>query len=126
MNVLVCGGRDFRDQACVDRVLDIVLGNCAAPTLIHGNATGADTLADNWAISRNAQDGTEWCKREVYPADWAQHGNAAGPIRNAEMLKRGEPQLVIAFPGGRGTADMVSKARAAGVLVLQVVPGRMP
>lgn len=29
-----------------------------------------------------------------------------------------EPDLVVAFPGGTGTADMVTKAEAAGVNVL--------
>jgi UDP-N-acetylmuramoylalanine-D-glutamate ligase len=35
------------------------------------------------------------------------------------MLEREKPDLVVAFPGGRGTADMVAKARAAGVEVLE-------
>lgn len=34
--------------------------------------------------------------------------------------KTGKPDLVVAFPGGRGTADMVQRARAAGVEVLEV------
>lgn len=125
MRALITGGRDFRDVETVERVLDIVLGNCAAPSIVHGNATGADTIADNWAIKRNAADGTEWCKRIVRPADWHKHGRAAGAIRNSEMLLE-QPEIVIAFPGGRGTADMVRKAQAAGVLVLEVTPARKP
>jgi hypothetical protein len=31
------------------------------------------------------------------------------------MLNEGKPDLVVAFPGGRGTADMVKRARAAGI-----------
>lgn len=38
----------------------------------------------------------------------------AGPIRNSFMLALG-PDLVLAFPGGRGTADMVRQASEAGV-----------
>ncbi|MEM9912925.1 MAG: hypothetical protein AAF922_19365 [Pseudomonadota bacterium] len=45
-------------------------------------------------------------------------GRAAGPIRNKEMLDEGCPDLVVAFPGGRGTANMVKQAQAAGVEVL--------
>jgi hypothetical protein len=30
------------------------------------------------------------------------------------------PDVVIAFPGGAGTADMVRKARVAGVRVMEV------
>ncbi len=57
---------------------------------------------------------------EVYEADWHEHGRAAGPIRNARMIAEGRPDLVIAFPGGRGTADMVSRARKAGIEVREV------
>lgn len=36
-----------------------------------------------------------------------------GPMRNQRMLDEARPQVVIAFPGGSGTADMVDKVRAA-------------
>jgi hypothetical protein len=52
-----------------------------------------------------------------YPADWRLHGRAAGPIRNTLMLVEGRPDLVVAFPGGQGTADMTKKALRAGVKV---------
>lgn len=42
---------------------------------------------------------------------------AAGPIRDQEMLDKGKPDLVVAFLGNRGTADMVRRAREAGVPV---------
>ena len=45
----------------------------------------------------------------------------AGPERNARMLAEGRPDLVVAFPGGTGTADMVRRAKAAGVRVVEVV-----
>ena len=105
---LVCGGRDFADYAFVERVLDYY-----SPTVvIHGCARGADSLADQWAFAH-------LIPVERYPADWRKHGKAAGPIRNAEMLHEGKPDVVIAFPGGVGTAHMVKIARAKGVQVLQ-------
>jgi hypothetical protein len=53
------------------------------------------------------------------PADWRRYGRAAGPIRNKEMLAH-RPQLAVAFPGGTGTADMVGKAKAAGLDVVVI------
>jgi len=53
-------------------------------------------------------------------ANWAGLGRKAGPIRNQEMLDQGRPNMVVAFPGGRGTADMVRRARGAGVEVIEV------
>lgn len=36
------------------------------------------------------------------------------------MIDEGKPDLVVAFPGGRGTADMVNKALAAGIKVIRI------
>lgn len=47
-------------------------------------------------------------------------GRAAGPIRHQRMLDEGMPDLVLALPGGRGTADMVRHATLAGVEVIEV------
>jgi len=111
--ILVTGGRDFRDKGKLNAVLCGLDRHYGFTTLIHGGASGADTLAGMWA--------KEWGLTVlVYLADWAKHGPKAGPIRNQDMLERGKPDLVIAFPGGRGTADMVRRAKAAGVPVHEV------
>jgi hypothetical protein len=36
------------------------------------------------------------------------------------MLDIGRPKLVIAFPGGRGTANMMKQAKEAGINVVEV------
>ena len=56
----------------------------------------------------------------VFQADWAGLGRKAGPIRNKLMLDEGKPDLVVAFPGGRGTAHMTRIARGAGIEVIEV------
>ncbi|WP_068458962.1 DUF2493 domain-containing protein [Hyphomicrobium sulfonivorans] len=112
MRVLVCGGRDFSDAAAVSRELD-ALALSGPLTLIEGGAFGADRLARLWALRKGLEVVT-------FPANWKLHGKAAGPLRNQEMLDAGRPDLVVAFVGGRGTADMVRRARAAGVKVREV------
>ena len=108
MRVLVCGGREYDDKARVFAVLDEI-----NPTfVIHGNARGADSLAHEWAISRHRHG-------VACPANWARDGRRAGPLRNQRMLGHG-PDLIIAFPGGRGTADMVARAQKAGIPVREV------
>lgn len=115
MRILVCGGRTYRDIEAMRRVLTANdNGSIPAPTLIHGNAPGADRLAAHVAY------GELFWRVLPFPADWDLHGRAAGPIRNQEMIDRGKPDLVLAFPGGRGTADMVRRAEAAGVPVAEV------
>ena len=115
MRALVCGGRQYDDYNHVCEVLDSFADprGRTITLVIHGAALGADSLAAQWADARNIPA----C---AFPADWRTHGRAAGPIRNARMLAEGRPDVVIAFPGGPGTSDMMAKARRAGVRVVQV------
>jgi hypothetical protein len=109
--VLVCGGRTYGDRRSVYTCLD---GMIPKPTtIIHGGAHGADMLAHDWAVCHQIP-------RRVFMADWENQGRAAGPLRNARMLREGQPHLVLAFPGGRGTANMIRQAKDAGVPVIEV------
>lgn len=111
--VLVCGGRDYNDRGRLFSVLDRAHGANLIECLVHGCARGADSMAETWARERGVPV-------ERYPALWEDHGRRAGPIRNQLMLDDSKPDLVIAFPGGAGTADMVRRANAAGVPVVTV------
>jgi hypothetical protein len=106
--VLVCGGRDYDDAARLNAILDRAHWANPIICLIHGAAQGSAALAAKWA-----RDSGVPCS--AYPAYWERDGKAAGPLRNQRMLDQGKPHLVIAFPGGNGTADMIRKAAAAGV-----------
>jgi hypothetical protein len=112
MRVLVCGGRDYSNMPLVFATLHDLNYAHGITTIIHGAASGADEIADKWAKERRIP-----CA--VFRADWCQYGKSAGPRRNREMLLH-KPDLVVAFPGGRGTADMVRAAKAAGVPVQEV------
>lgn len=113
MKIAVTGGRNFSNDTLVNSTLDSIHTTTPITTLIHGNCSGADSLCREWA--RRA--GITIISR---PADWKQHGRAAGPIRNREMLAM-KPDLLVAFPGGRGTADMVGAAKKAGITIHVVV-----
>jgi hypothetical protein len=109
MRLLVCGGRDYDSLGEVIRVLDLYHHGEPGQTIeemCHGDAPGADSLAQMYSDYRGVP-----CRR--YPANWDLHKNAAGPIRNREMFNDFKPDLVVAFPGGKGTADMISVARKA-------------
>lgn len=110
---LVCGGRAFLNHRTVARVLDRARESLDVVEIGTGGATGADRLAEEWARDRGVPF-------RVCPADWRKHGKAAGPIRNRLMLTLFEPDLVIAFPGGAGTADMVAAAKACGFPVFTI------
>lgn len=113
MRVLVCGGRDFSNVVQVFRTLDALAKCEMVDCIIEGDAPGADRIAGAWAKKRRVD-------LRLFPADWKKHGRSAGYIRNREMLNEGKPDLVIAFPGGRGTANMVEQAERAGVRIIKV------
>jgi len=118
MRVIVCGGRDYRNQKRVFDVLDALRKrHVCRLVIVHGAAKGADFFAGSWA--RTARLGGELVEEEPHPADWSKHGKAAGMLRNREMLEAGA-ELVIAFPGGTGTRGMVSIAEKAGVPVRRI------
>lgn len=108
---IVCGSRSYRSDIFDE--LDRLAEERGYPlTVRHGDCRGVDRQAHEWARQRCIS--VERC-----PADWITHGRAAGPIRNRQMLDAGA-DLVVAFPGGRGTADMVKQARARGVEVVML------
>lgn len=133
MRVLVCGGRDFGEvpvgcpaesrhhyekiahgqRRLLFDTLDALKVDRGVSVIIHGAARGADLEAGYWARRQMIAE-------EPYRADWKRDGKAAGPIRNQRMIEEGKPDLVVAFPGGRGTADMVRRARLAGLEVIEV------
>lgn len=125
MRILVCGGRDYKDYLRIKEVLDNLHDEGGHPykkeitEIIHGNATGADTLAALWASHTWKHNGDS-IEVKVFPADWDKHGKSAGYIRNQQMLDEGKPDLVIAFPGGKGTTNMVQLAAKAGIPCISV------
>ena len=112
------GGRDLAwPQQRIAAELLARSGGRLVHLLLHGGARGADA-----AIGRAAQQ-LGWSAL-VMPAQWQLHGRAAGPIRNRELLEQAVAKaeahtspaslasvLVVAFPGGPGTASLVREAR---------------
>lgn len=115
MKVIVCGGRDFDDYNFIADILDGFVW--MIDEVVCGECRGADMMGAVWAA-----DNGRWA--EKFPAKWDVHGRAAGPIRNEEMANYA--QGCIAFPGGRGTADMVRRAKSKGLLVIEVTPPNPP
>jgi hypothetical protein len=114
IRIIVCGGRNYDDLSTMRMVL-ARYGRERRCTIIHGGAPGADTIAGEAAQNLGFPV-------EVWPADWRSEGKGAGPRRNQRMVDAGA-DVVLAFPGGRGTADCVRRAKAAGIYVRHVPAG---
>ena len=111
MRVVVTGGRGYADKKRLHAVLDKI----TITVLAQGGASGADALAAAYTLQRGLPCTT-------FKADWKQHGKAAGPIRNREMLTTFAPDIVVAFPGGAGTQNCITIAKSLGIPVLEVTP----
>jgi hypothetical protein len=93
--------------------LDEYLARFGSLTIITGMASGADALAEEWARKSGASF-------HGFKAQWDKYGKSAGPRRNQQMIDKGNPHMVLAFPGGRGTEDMVLKAQGARIPVVRL------
>ncbi len=125
--VLVCGGREYGTRVTeegytvintdevsyLNTILDSLKTEFTDLVIIQGEARGADTLAKDWAIRNKVMTLS-------FPANWKQYGKSAGYQRNTQMLKEGKPDIIIAFPGGRGTKMMCEIAETAGITVRRV------
>lgn len=121
MKVLVCGGHEEDDTEggpnwnLVFETLDRIHAERGPITfIIQGGAKGFDFLGYRWCRERLGH----WGK--TVNADWRAYGRNAGPKRNQKMLNEEKPDLVVAFPGANGTADMVYRAKMAGVEVIEI------
>lgn len=110
MRVIVTGGRHWVPVG--HNGLWELLRRLEPTVIVQGGCpTGADFWARQYAREHKLYLAT-------FRADWARHGKAAGPLRNAAMVAAGA-DVVVACPGGNGTADCVKKAAAAGIKVLR-------
>jgi hypothetical protein len=114
--ILACGDRNYHNYKYVRSKLDEIAQTYFYDekiVLIEGGAKGADTLAKLTA------EYLGWAIIEI-PANWDEHGKAAGPIRNKKMLDL-EPDIIVAFHDNiresKGTLDMMCQGNQMGVPV---------
>lgn len=107
--VLITGSRDWSDVSTIRALIDSLPMDTV---VIVGDANGADKIARVYADERGLVCG-------VFYADWANHGKAAGPMRNQRMIDKGRPTEAHAFPlpDSRGTWDCVRRCETAGIPV---------
>lgn len=120
MKALICGGRDFCNPDNEIKLLnsqshymcnrlDMLMEQRDITFVVHGAAPGADQYAGSYMMNKYL------LPTLAVPADWDKYGNRAGYLRNQKMLDLVAVDIVIAFPGGRGTAMMMDLATRAGV-----------
>lgn len=105
--ICVTGGRDFLDSQAVRAVLGLLDPICVG---VGDCPSGVDASVLSWVREAGLH-----CV--VYKALWTTHHQAAGPRRNRQMLEEFQPDVLIAFPGGKGTSNCVREAVRLGIPV---------
>ena len=111
MKLAIVGSRNFNDQDYFNNIIDLFINENGLPSMIiSGGASGADTLAKNYAVSRNIP------LIEHLP-DWSK-GRCAGPERNTKIVN--DCDVMIAFPSkeSKGTFDSIRKCQKMNKKVL--------
>jgi len=118
---IICGGRDYTGSPLAAARLRALVHHLGLTVVFHGDARGAD----RWAARVLAAPAG--VRIIPVPAKWPKDriDRSAGHRRNAEMLRQALDfgpggVVVIAFPGGNGTANMCGKAAAAGVPIIRL------
>lgn len=115
--ILVCGSRDYDNYPKIYNTLKSYmtlssLDSMYKVVVIEGECKGADLLAKKAALKLGYDV-------LAYPAEWDKYGKAAGPIRNAQMLTEGKPDLVLVFhpniSKSKGTLNMINLTKKAGI-----------
>lgn len=109
MKVIIAGGREGFDEETVFEILNVAAIDIEITEVVSGCAPGVDELGQLWASERGIP-----VKR--FPADWNQHGKAAGPIRNEQMANYADALIAIWDGKSRGTGDMIKRAKRRGLL----------
>lgn len=111
MKLAIVGSRIFKDYGKLVEILYPLLAETTE--IISGGASGADTLAENYAENFAI-------KCTIFKPDWDKHGKSAGFIRNQRIVDAAD--IVVAFWDGKskGTKDTLDKARQANKTTVTV------
>lgn len=112
--IIVTGGRSFKDRTLIYQVLSEYDGQDPKPIMLHGACpTGADEIASTLAHDLGWTVVPYKPRYDLYPP------HLAPLMRNKAMAYTGA-DLCLVFPGGTGTAHMADQARRAGITIRYV------
>lgn len=108
MKIAFTGGRDYKDRKMVQFVVDLLKAADVCSFAVGDCPTGLDRVVREIIPATHV---------DVHHASWTLYGKAAGPIRNRTMLEDDVDVLVV-FPGGKGTANCAMQAKEMGKIVV--------
>ena len=110
--VALTGGDTVTDPDAVWGELDRALEKHPGMILLHGDAPGVQKIGARWAEANDI-------RQVIALPDWNRHGKNAAPYRRNDQIVELQPKELIAFPGTGVIANLVDKAREAGIPVTE-------
>ncbi len=112
MKVIIAGSREIVDRTAIESLVKMAI-MMGATEIVHGGASGVDSIAGGIAKLNGINV-------RIFPADWAELGKKAGPIRNKQMAEYADVLIAVMPPyGTKGTADMIRQMKAMGKQVVE-------
>jgi YspA, cpYpsA-related SLOG family len=105
MKIIIAGSRDVTSY---EAVAAAVQHSTWAPTeVVSGCARGVDSLGESWARNHGVAV-------KDFPANWAEHGVRAGPLRNLDMAEYADALIAVWNGRSAGTRHMIESMHRRG------------
>ena len=120
MKLIIAGSRKFTDSGLCQTIMTMLVMmadkclNNDVDEIVTGGAKGVDHIGKCLAFYSKKP-------HKEFPADWDQHGKAAGPIRNRQMAEYGDALILIWDGESRGSASMKREAQKANIPVYECI-----
>lgn len=119
MKLIIAGSRTMNMTAGHIDMLVRYLKIDNITEIVSGCAAGIDQAAIQYhylVYPHNPE-----CTLKRFPANWDEHGKAAGPIRNKEMAKYADTLLLIWDGKSKGSANMKKEMTKLGKPIYEVI-----
>jgi hypothetical protein len=116
MKLIIAGSRHLEVSSQeIEDILNKCLGDWRKVTeIISGHCRGIDTCGERFSDSHGI-------KLTIFPANWEQYGDSAGPRRNGQMASVADALLLIWDGTSKGSANMKARMEAMKKPVYEVV-----
>ena len=108
MKTIIAGSRTISSIQIVEQA--ILESGFEITEVVSGKAKGVDTLGEVWAALHGVPV-------KGFPANWDEHGKAAGYIRNIAMAHHADALIAVWDGVSRGTGHMIEQAKKKGIKV---------
>ena len=112
MKVAIIGSRNFTDKTRFSKEMERV--NLKITEVVSGGASGADSLAEDWARSNGIQS-------RVYLPDWKKFGKSAGFVRNKDIINNSEACIAFWDGASKGTMHSINIAKEKGIPIIVII-----